>query len=70
MKNERVLKVTEKYNEKWMFLMKFRKEWNTHCQRIKMNEITNIALFDIFKACKKNRFAKEPDFNKVLNQVS
>jgi hypothetical protein len=22
MKNERVLKVTEKYNEKWMFLMK------------------------------------------------
>jgi len=40
MKNERVLKVTEKYNEKWMFLMKFRKEWNTHCQRIKMNNIT------------------------------
>ena len=40
MKNERVLKVTEKYNEKWMFLMKFRKEWNTHCQRIKMNKIT------------------------------
>merc|ERR1711873_78031 len=40
MKNERVLKVTEKYNEKCMFLMKFRKEWNTHCQRIKMNKIT------------------------------
>ena len=29
-----------------------------------MNEITNTALFDIFKACKKSRFDKEPDFDK------
>ena len=33
-------KYSYKTNEKWMFLMKFRKEWNTHCQRIKMNNIT------------------------------
>ena len=34
------------------------------------SEITNIALFGIFQSCKKTRFAKEPDYNEVLNQIS
>ena len=34
-----------------------------------MNDITNTALFDIFKACKKTQFDKEPDFDRVMDKV-
>ena len=35
-----------------------------------MNDMTNIALIEIFKNCKTSRFDKEPDFDEVVKQVS
>lgn len=37
---------------------------------IMVNEMTNTALLEIFKNCKKTRFDKEPDFDEVVKQVS
>ena len=37
---------------------------------IMVNNMTNTALIEIFKQCKKTRFDKEPDFTRVLETVS
>ena len=35
-----------------------------------MDKLSNIQLYQIFQDCKPNRFAKEPDFNNVIDSVS
>ena len=35
-----------------------------------MSNITNIVLHEIFKSSKKSKFDKQPDFDKVVEQVS
>ena len=35
-----------------------------------MNDMTNIALIEIFKNCKRSQFDKEPDFDEVMKRVS
>ena len=35
-----------------------------------MNDMTNIALIETFKNCKRSQFDKEPDFDEVVKQVS
>ncbi|QQP40467.1 Hypothetical protein FKW44_014511 [Caligus rogercresseyi] len=35
-----------------------------------VNEMTNTALLEIFKRCKKSQFDKEPDFDAVVKEVT